>query len=163
MRKLTMRVATAAATLVAALPTLVAPMASAAPATAPASETVAAEVACNAFTDVNVGGGWYLHVPSVGGNSGNFNCVVVRGHRGIAVLVVQESLNACYQQGLAEDRDFGGNTERGVRNAQTRINQTYGNVLSVDGRFGPNTSFYFSFQAYDHNNGGSHTGVCFRR
>jgi len=132
---------------------------------APAPEAVAAEVACNAFTNVSVGGGWYLHVPSLGGSSGNFNCVVVRGHHNIAVLVVQESLNACYQQGLQEDGDFGGNTEQAVKNAQTRINQTYGNVLGVDGRFGPATSSYFSFQAYDYNNGanGRHTGFCYRR
>lgn len=130
-----------------------------------APEAVAAEVACTGFTNVSVGGGWYLHVPSLGGNSGNYNCVVVRGQHSIAVLVLQESLNACYGQGLVEDSDFGGNTERAVKNAQTRINQIYGNVLRVDGRFGPITSSYFSFQAYDYNNGqdGRHTGVCFRR
>lgn len=126
-------------------------------------EAAAAEAACTSYTHVSVGGGWYLHVPSLGENSGIYNCVVVRGHNGFPVLVVQESLNACYGQGLVPDRDFGGNTERAVKNAQTRINQIYGNVLSVDGRFGPKISSYFSFQAYDHNNGGAHTGYCYRR
>ncbi|WP_086842025.1 peptidoglycan-binding domain-containing protein [Amycolatopsis kentuckyensis] len=157
MRRLTIRLAATAAALAAATAVVGAPTATAA--------GPAAEVACNSFTNVGVGGGWYLHVPSVGANSGVYNCVVVRGHRGIAVLVVQESLNACYQQGLQEDSDFGGNTERGVKNAQTAINRAYGNVLTVDGRFGPKTSSYFSFQAYDYNNGagGAHTGFCYRR
>jgi hypothetical protein len=56
--------------------------------------------------------------------------------------------------------DFGGNTERGVRNAQTRINRP---DVAVDGRFGPKTSTYFMFQLYDHLNGGAHTGLCARR
>ncbi|WP_405764864.1 peptidoglycan-binding protein [Streptomyces sp. NBC_01538] len=129
-----------------------------------ASKTVAAEVACTGFTNVSVGGGWYLHVPSAG--SGNYNCVVARGMNGLPVVVVQESLNACFGQGIAEDRDFGGNTERAVKNAQTRINQDWGShVLDVDGRFGPKTSAKFYFQAYDYTNGqnGRHTGVCYGR
>lgn len=125
--------------------------------------SIAAEVACDSYTHVSLGGGWYLHVPSRGGDSGNYNCVVVRGHNGWPTWVLQESLNACYQQGLKVDGDFGGNTERAVRNAQTRINQVWGNVISVDGRFGPRTSSYFWFQAYDHNNGGAHTGYCYLR
>jgi hypothetical protein len=127
---------------------------------APAPDMAAAEAACTSYTHVSVGGGWYLHVPSLGSNSGNYNCVVVRGHRGFPVLVLQESLNACYGQGLVLDSDFGGNTERAVKNAQRAINQP---AVKVDGRFGPITSSYFYFQAYDHNNGGAHTGYCYRR
>jgi len=132
---------------------------------APAPATAAAEVACDNYTHVAVPSvsGWYLHVPSYGANSGNYNCVVVRGHRGFPVLVLQESLVACYGQYVGPngpDGDFGDNTERAVKNAQARISQP---SVSVDGRFGPKTSFYFSFQAYDHNNGGRHTGVCYRR
>jgi hypothetical protein len=47
-----------------------------------------------------------------------------------------------------------------VRNAQTAIRNTFGNVLTVDGRFGPITSSYFKFQIYDHSAGGAHTGDC---
>lgn len=126
----------------------------------PAPVAVAAEVACDSYTHVGVGGGWFLHVPSKGGDSWNFNCVVVRGHKGWPVVVLQESLNACYGQGLVVDGDFGGNTERAVKNAQRAINRP---EVKVDGRFGPITSSYFLFQAYDHNNGGAHTGVCYRR
>jgi hypothetical protein len=129
---------------------------------AEAAPAVAAEAACTSYTHVAVSGypGWYLHVPSLGGNSGNYNCVVVRGHRGFPVLVLQESLVACY--GLyvgpnGPDSDFGENTERAVKQVQSWNN------LSVDGRFGPKTSAALWYQAYDHNNGGAHTKRCFRR
>ncbi|MFF5363683.1 peptidoglycan-binding protein [Streptomyces scabiei] len=131
-----------------------------------ASKTVAAEVACNGFTNVSVGGSRYLHVPSTRGGSGNYNCVVARGMNGFHVLVVQESLNACYGQNIDEDRDFGSGTERAVKNAQTQINRSAGShVLDVDGRFGPKTSSKFRYQAYDYSNGqnGRHTGVCYTR
>jgi peptidoglycan hydrolase-like protein with peptidoglycan-binding domain len=91
---------------------------------------------------------------------------VAKGDNNLAVLVVQESLNACYGQGIEEDKDFGGNTEQAVKNAQTDINYWEGHtVLTVDGRFGPITSSYFSFQAYDYSNGqhGTHTGACYKR
>ncbi|MGW6928483.1 peptidoglycan-binding domain-containing protein [Lentzea sp. NPDC054927] len=132
---------------------------------AEAGPVAAAEVACDSYTHVAVPSvrGWYLHVPSLGSNSGNYNCVVVRGHRGFPVLVLQESLFACYGQYVGPngpDGDFGGNTEHAVKNAQARINQP---SVSKDGRFGPKTSQYFLFQAYDHNNGGRHTSVCYRR
>ncbi|GAA1294639.1 peptidoglycan-binding domain-containing protein [Saccharothrix xinjiangensis] len=115
----------------------------------------AAEQACTSYTHVGVGGG--LHVPSLGPNSANYDCVVVWGRTGFPVLVLQESLNACYGQGLKPDSVFGDNTRKAVRNAQTRINQVHGSVLGVDGRFGPKTSSYFAFQAYDHNNNGAQT------
>ncbi|MEV6010750.1 peptidoglycan-binding domain-containing protein [Streptomyces sp. NPDC051976] len=123
-----------------------------------APKTVAAEVHCASFTWVAIGGGLYLHRPSTSANSGNFNCVVVRGDHNYAVLALQESLNACYTQSLKEDSDFGLLTEQAVKNAQTRINSIHGPVLSVDGRFGPITSSYFSFEMYRQD--GSHTGFC---
>jgi hypothetical protein len=51
-----------------------------------------------------------------------------------------------------------------VRNAQTTINRVHPEArLTVDGEYGPKTSVYFQFQAYDHSNGGAHTGLCSRR
>lgn len=134
-------------------------------AAAEAAPVVAAETACTSYTNVAVSGhpGWYLHVPSLGANTGNYNCVVVRGHKGFPVLVLQESLVACYGQYVGPkgpDGDFGGNTEHAMKNAQARIGQP---SVKVDGRFGPITSSFFRFQAYDHNNGGRHTSVCYRR
>ncbi|MFF3584962.1 peptidoglycan-binding domain-containing protein [Streptomyces mirabilis] len=123
-----------------------------------APKTAAAEVHCTSFTWVPSDGGLYLHRPSTTANSGNYNCVVARGDHNYAVLALQESLNACYTQGLKEDSDFGPATEQAVKNAQTEINGIYGPVLSVDGRFGPKTSSYFSFELYRQD--GSHTTGC---
>jgi len=121
----------------------------------------AAEVACTSFSNVWVGASYYLHVPSTYWDSYNFNCVVVRGHHNVAVLALQESLNACYYQGIAEDSDFGPNTEQAVRNAQIIINSYPTEpVVDEDGRFGPETSSHFEFQAYDHSNNGHHEGWC---
>ena len=129
---------------------------------APAPVGAAAEVACDNFTTLNVPGypAWRLHVPSVGANTGNYNCVVVRGHRGLPVLVLQESLVACYGLYVGDkgpDGDFGVNTENAVKNVQSW------NKLTVDGRFGPKTSAALWYQAYDHNNGGHPTKRCFQR
>lgn len=137
----------------AAAPEKVAAAVQEAPVAAGGPEAVA-EAACTSYTNVYVGGTYYLHVPSLGTDSWNFNCVVVRGHKGWPVLVLQESLNACYGQGLVEDGDFGGNTERAVRNVQAIIG------VPVDGRAGPITRKAMLWQAYDHGNGGAHTGWC---
>ena len=108
--------------------------------------------------------GLYHHVPSAGAQTGNYNCVLAYGNNSLAVLALQESLNACYGQGIAPDRDFGPATRQAVRNAQTAINQRHPEArLVVDGVYGPKTSLYFRYQAYDHNNGGAHTGLCSRR
>jgi hypothetical protein len=131
---------------------------------AAAPEAAAALPACTSYSNLSVSfhPGWYTHVPTLGANTYNYNCEVVRGHRGLPVLVLQESLNVCFGQSLVLDSDFGGNTERAMRIAQTALNRWYNAELNVDGRFGPNTSYWFTFQAYDHNNGGRHTGYCFR-
>jgi len=148
------------ALLVLAVPAMLVTGVSAATA-APEAPASAALASCNSFTNVYLDGRYSLHVPSTSRGSGNFNCEVTRGDNNVAVLALQESLNTCYQQGIAEDRDFGANTERAVRNAQNKINQAHGpDVLTVDGRFGPKTSSYFRFQLYDEWYGGAHTDAC---
>jgi hypothetical protein len=121
----------------------------------------AAEVHCASFSNVNVrsaGQQYFLHVPSTGWDSYNYNCVLARGDHNVGVLALQESLNACYGQGLAQDSDFGPLTEQAVKNVQNEINEIFGNVLAVDGRFGPKTSFYSSFLIFNHWNGGLPAG-----
>ncbi|WP_372668481.1 peptidoglycan-binding domain-containing protein [Amycolatopsis kentuckyensis] len=121
----------------------------------------AAEIPCKSYSNVLIGASYYMHVPSTDWNTFDYGCVVVRGHHNVAVLVLQESLNACYHQGIAEDWDFGPATERAVRNAQHIINSYPTEpVVAEDGRFGPQTSEYFEFQAYDHANNGHHEGWC---
>ncbi|WP_199191672.1 peptidoglycan-binding domain-containing protein [Amycolatopsis sp. CA-126428] len=128
---------------------------------AAAAPAAAAEVACTSFSNVWIGASYYMHVPSTAWNSFNHDCVVVRGHENVAVLALQESLNACYGQGLTPDSRFGPLTEQAVRNAQHTINSYLTEpALAEDGRFGPQTSARFEFQAYDHANAGHHEHWC---
>ncbi|MER7682841.1 peptidoglycan-binding domain-containing protein [Streptomyces sp. NPDC096934] len=124
----------------------------------------AAEVHCASFTWVQAGGSvpdgsYYLHKPSTAANSGNYNCVVTRGDHNYAVLALQETLITCYSQNIQPDMDFGPATEQAVKNAQTIINGRWNAGLSVDGRFGPVTSSWFSFKQYKQD--GTHTNGCF--
>ncbi|MGW2936093.1 peptidoglycan-binding domain-containing protein [Streptomyces sp. NPDC001156] len=119
-----------------------------------ATPASAAEVHCANFTTLQrggtIGGGeLYIHKPSTTPESGNYNCVVARGDHNWAVRALQETLNTCYKQGIAEDSDFGPATEQAVKNAQTIINGKFPSAgLSVDGRFGPLTSSWFSFKQF---------------
>jgi hypothetical protein len=127
-----------------------------------------AAASCTSFTSrdswPDAPSGYYHHIPSVGAQTGNFNCVLGYGNNSLAVKALQESLNACYYQGLDPDGDFGPATRNAVRNAQRAINSAHPEArLVVDGVYGPRTSLYFRYQAYDHNNGGAHTGLCSRR
>jgi len=51
------------------------------------------------------------------------------------VRQLQESLNTCYQKGLALDSDFGGNTERALRTVQSQAAEH----IASDGQYGPQT------------------------
>lgn len=129
-----------------------------------ATSASAAEVHCASFTWVQAGGSvpdgsYYLHKPSTAANSGNYNCVVTRGDHNYAVLALQETLIACYSQNIQPDMDFGPATEQAVKNAQTIINGRWNAGLSVDGRFGPVTSSWFSFKQYKQD--GTHTNGCY--
>jgi len=123
--------------------------------------TAQAATSCNSFTNrsawyENLAGTKFLHIPSYGANTANYNCVLGQGNRGIAVVVLQEALWSCYGQNIARDGDFGPITKEAVKNAQRRINQIYpGRAnLSVDGVFGPHTSSWMDFAVFDHANGG---------
>lgn len=61
------------------------------------------------------------------------DCNLVRGTYGIAVWQLQVTMNVCYGKGLVEDGDFGGNTERALREVQDKVG------TRVDGQYGPNT------------------------
>ncbi|MDR7276627.1 peptidoglycan-binding domain-containing protein [Catenuloplanes atrovinosus] len=131
--------------------------------TAVAHARAEAEVGCTSFSNMfQRSPAYYLHIPTVGWDSGDVDCVLARGMNNVGVLALQESLNRCYGQGLATDGQFGANTERAVRNAQNIINSQYNAGIAVDGRYGPQTAFWFHHQIYDHNNGGYHTGACSR-
>lgn len=127
-----------------------------------------AAASCTSFTSTSswpdAPNGNYHHVPSVGAQTHNFACILAMGNNSLAVRALQESLVACYGQPIAVDGDFGPATRQAVRNAQTTINRIHPEArLAVDGEYGPRTSVYFRYQAYDHDNGGAHTGLCSRR
>jgi len=65
--------------------------------------------------------------------SNTVNCNMVRGDNSPGVGQLQQSMNLCYQEHLARDNDFGGNTEAALRRTQTRAGTT------SDGQYGPNT------------------------
>jgi hypothetical protein len=110
---------------------------------------------CNSFTSVFNSGDWrsplpFAHVSSIGSGTGQYNCSMVRGHRGLAVLVLQEALVNCYGQVLVLDGDFGRATRGALMNAQRKINQRYGAGLVVDGEYGPRTRQFFDWAVFDH-------------
>lgn len=122
--------------------------------------TAQAATSCNNFTNrsawyENLAGTKFLHIPSYGANTGNWNCVLGQGNQGLAVVVLQEALWSCYGQNIARDGNFGPMTREAVKNAQRRINQVHPTArLYVDGVFGPNTSSWMDFAVFNHANGG---------
>jgi hypothetical protein len=93
---------------------------------------------CNSFTTYTVTGG-FMRVPTIGWDTGAYNCELGRGNFGDAVRVLQVSMWRCMGQDIADDRDFGPKTEQALRNVQTRLNESYDPDIAVDGRYGPQT------------------------
>ncbi|MFJ6676830.1 peptidoglycan-binding protein [Actinosynnema sp. NPDC091369] len=128
------------------------------------SRVTRAEIHCSSFSNVimpHIGQQYFQHVPSTAWDSYNFGCVLARGDRNVGVLALQESLNKCFARAIDQDAIFGTETENAVRYAQGEINRLYGRpVVAVDGRFGPQTSFYFIYSLYDHWNAGFQTDMC---
>jgi hypothetical protein len=74
-------------------------------------------------------------------------CYMQQGSTGPAVLVMQEALNACFGQNISTDGQFGPNTKAALRNAQSYLNSILGNI-SVDGEYGPQTASQWFDAAY---------------
>ena len=83
------------------------------------------------------------HTPTLGNGTGNRNCYLIRGNRGVAVVVLQEALVYCYGQYVGPagiDGDFGTNTKNALMNAQRKINELFDwQHTTVDGEYGPQT------------------------
>ncbi|WP_093603681.1 peptidoglycan-binding domain-containing protein [Lentzea waywayandensis] len=97
-----------------------------------------AAASCNSFTTYSVPGG-FMRVPTIGWDTGAYNCDLGRGNFGDAVRVIQVSMRRCMGQNIADDRDFGPKTQQAVRNVQAKLNEWYNAGLAVDGRYGPKT------------------------
>jgi hypothetical protein len=116
----------------------------------------AARAAQSRCTDITYVGAWSAptpyradwHLPSIGAQTRNLECHLWRGHSGIAVKALQETLIDCYDQPIAADGLFGPRTQEAVRNAQRKINQEFGAGVGVDGSYGPQTRFWMKFAIY---------------
>lgn len=76
--------------------------------------------------------------PSVNYPSADVGCTLRRGATGSAVLILQRSLNNCYNAGITES-GYGFQTQQAVRWVQG----TYG--LQTDGIFGPVTNLHMKW------------------
>ncbi|MGC5052351.1 hypothetical protein ACLQ2S_12950 [Micromonospora sp. DT48] len=82
---------------------------------APAS-TASAAATCNSWTTKFAADGYRFEIPSIGRNSGAFNCVLKLndGYNGggvqSAVFVLQGSLNRCHGGNLVQDGKYGPKT-----------------------------------------------------
>ncbi|HKO34190.1 MAG TPA: peptidoglycan-binding domain-containing protein [Candidatus Limnocylindria bacterium] len=85
---------------------------------------------------------FYFLIPSVGHNDHNYNCVLGQGNVSGAVLKVQQALNKCYGAGIAEDQNFGPQTESALRGAQNK------EQVAADGVYGPATAARLHWPAY---------------
>ncbi len=103
---------------------------------APGSASAAPD--CTSFTSYSTVGG-FMRVPTIGRETGAYNCELGRGNFSDAVRVLQASLNRCFWQNIAVDGDFGPNTQQAVRNAQMMMNSWHDPDIAVDGRYGPQT------------------------
>jgi hypothetical protein len=96
------------------------------------SRAQASSYSCNSYTDFYLGAGSYNHIPTLGRNSGELNCVLGVGNQGIAVTKLQEALRWCNGQNIAVDGIYGRHTAQAVRNVQN-------GRVAVDGVYGPDT------------------------
>jgi hypothetical protein len=106
----------------------------------------AATPVCQGFVVSLTSGSVEYHTPT--SLSGNPSCSLIQGNTGWGVVVLQESLRACFGQNIAVDGDFGPNTKNALMNAQRRINSWSAGVgvsanLSVDGEYGPHTASWW--------------------
>jgi peptidoglycan hydrolase-like protein with peptidoglycan-binding domain len=105
----------------------------------------AGSISCDNTTVVWVGDRQFT-MPSVGKNTGNFECVLGIGNYSAAVRILQVHLNACYWSGsphpghrstfsriLVLDGDFGSRTASALASAQ----RSHG--IEDDGEYGPET------------------------
>lgn len=126
----------------------------AAPETETTQESVSPRAACNDFSTFTYANTSYVvHLPSIGYQTHNTNCTLVRGNTGPGVFVLQGALNACYNQGLQQDAVYGPATEQAVRNVQNF------HQITPDGDYGPRTRDHMAWPKYTR--GGTFVGCWF--
>src|SRR4051812_5038406 len=70
---------------------------------------------------------WYagaseMHMPSVGNQTGNVNCILRYGNNNFAVHVLQESLRECWDHSITIDGVYGPQTRGAVLSIQQHFN-----------------------------------------
>lgn len=91
---------------------------------------------------------YVLHIPTVGYQTYNDNCILEQGNRNDAVKVLQRALRYCSGYNLSIDGDYGPQTRGAVLDLQRRMNASHNANLEEDGEYGPNTYNYVKFPAW---------------
>jgi peptidoglycan hydrolase-like protein with peptidoglycan-binding domain len=78
-------------------------------------------------------------IPTTTNGSGNRNCTLGPGNASSVVRVLQNALNVCYGERLTLDGIYGPNTTEAVQDAQSAEN------VPADGIYGPQTSGVLDF------------------
>lgn len=99
----------------------------------PASPAAAALPTCSRTTQLLTWGFGLVRVPSAGSTISSTSCLMGQGANSNAVKRLQENLNECYDENLAEDGIFGTLTRNALARAQDKAG------TADDGVYGPNT------------------------
>ncbi len=124
-------------------------LATAAPASA--DVTAAATPACTSWSTVYAPytTDYVLHVPTLGYQTWNDNCVLRQGNRNDAVKVLQRALRYCSGYNIGIDGDYGPQTRAAVLDFQRRVNDRDGSAgLQEDGEYGPQTNNFIQYPAW---------------
>jgi hypothetical protein len=125
---------------------------------APTPVTAARAGVCDSWTDVGSPFGGVMHIPSAGGQSGNFACTLGSGNSGDGVYKLQVALNKCNGANLQQDSQFGSHTKLAVKAVQRAAGLPTSNQ---DGVYGPQTS-QITFWPVMNPADNSFTGICQR-
>ena len=107
------------------------------------AESASAVASCTGTSERGIRPPLFAVIPSVGNNTGNFNCDLGPGNLSPAVGDLQRTLNHCYQAGLHVDNDYGPLTKAAVKEAQQDVN------ITADGMYGPVTRDHIQWVASD--------------
>jgi hypothetical protein len=122
-----------------------------------------AAATCTGYShfDANVRG--ELHASTIGKFTGQWECDLAPGSRGIAVVVLQEALSYCHGKYLGPsgvDGSFGNYTRNAVASTARDINTFYGRNFPTDGKYYAGMARYVAWQRFMPNGGPRLPGDC---
>jgi hypothetical protein len=107
-----------------------------------------AAATCTGYSHFNPNQFGELHAPTIGNHTGQYYCDLARGNRGVAVLVLQESLRYCFKHGIATDGIFGPNTQAAMAATTRSINDFYDTSFPTNGRYYADMALYMSWARF---------------